>query len=455
VVDSINKDFPVLMAFYALYNMFLMILVVALAPCWIVWMLLVPKVRAGFFQKLGFLPQAFLQRVLQLPVENRIWLHAVSVGELNASKPLINRLIEKDYPMVLSTTTATGNALARQLYPDLPIFYFPFDFPWAVNKVLGALKPSVVVILETEIWPNLLYHASRYKVPVLMLNGRLSERSFKGYCRLKGFFQWVLGYYTCMIMQSVQDADRVKALGVDESKVLVAGNIKFDLPTYEDSSLYGELKVLFQFPVGAPVIVFASSHKGEDEIFIDIYNNLLLDFPDLRTVLAPRHPERVKSIITMLANHGTHFILRSQLTPESPNSAGKPVVVLDTIGELNAVFSLASVACMGGSFIPWGGHNPIEPINAGIPVVFGPSMENFREIAQRVLEAQAGFRASTPQEAQQLIRELLTRPEYYRQIVQNGEHLLADNRGVTHKLVSVIEDCLTKEGARTLQQTQT
>lgn len=432
------------MVYSLLYNVFLVVAAVVLSPLLAVWLLMVPKTRAGFWEKLGKRSPTFESRLAALPESNRIWLHAVSVGELNAARPLIRALKAKGYPLIISTTTATGNALAHKTYPELPIFYFPFDFPWVIEATLHRLNPAVLVILETEIWPNLLHRASQNRVPVLLVNGRLSSRSFTGYHRFKWFFGWVLTQYTALLMQSAADAQRIRQLGVDEAKVSAPGNLKFDLMPVDSTDQQAQLAALFQFPAKAPVLVFASTHKGEDEIFIRMFDALRLDFPDLRAVLAPRHPERVLQVVTMLNAHGAHFTQRSQLRPEAPNHPETPVILLDTIGELNAVFALATVACMGGTFVEWGGHNPLEPINAGIPVVFGPSMENFEDVAHRVLEAHAGFQVQSAHDAEQQIRELLTRPEYYTHIVRNGQRLMAENRGVTQTLVSHIEACLTQ-----------
>ncbi len=430
------------MLFYTLYNFILILAILLLSPLWLLWMVFVPKIRVGFGEKLGLLSSPFQEQLKQTPQQNRIWIHTVSVGELNAAKPLIQALLHKHYPVMLSTTTATGNELAHKTFPDLPILFFPFDLPWIIAKILKALQPSVIVILETEIWPNLLFQATQQKTPVLLFNGRLSKGSFAGYSRFKPFFKWVLNHFTKLMMQSHLDAKRMIELGVNESKVAVGGNLKFDLASPEETPLLAELKQLFQFPKNAPVIAFASTHKGEEELFIELFQALRLDFPDLKAILAPRHPERNKGVSAMLTGQGLHFLPRSQITQDFPCPKEANIILLDTIGELNTIFSLSTLACMGGTFVDWGGHNPLEPINASIPVVFGPSMENFKEITERVLEAHAGFQVQTLAEAEQVIRELLTRPEDYDHIVRNGQKLMTENRGVTETVVSCIQEVL-------------
>ncbi len=407
-------------------------------------MVFTPKIRAGFFEKLGGFSKSFLEKLASLPETPRIWIHAVSVGELNAAKPLINALIQQNYPIILSNTTATGHQLALKSYPELPIFYFPFDFPWVIQKTLTCLNPALIVILETEIWPNLMVMASQHKIPVLLLNGRLSSRSFNGYHKLRHFFAWVLNHCQMIAMQSDEDAQRMRQLGVSPERVMVGGNIKFDLPQSTNEALVDALKSLFLFPENAPVLIFASTHQGEEDLFLELYTRLQDRFPDLKMVIAPRHPERFKSVESLLMKRQLPYVNRSQLTPESPNSNQAPIVLLDSIGELNAAFSLGTIACMGGTFIEWGGHNPLEPINAGIPVVFGPSMFNFKAIAAKVLEAGAGFQASNTEDLQHRIESLLTQPETYQATVENGQRLMAQNRGITQQFLKLILSALSQ-----------
>ena len=324
----------------------------------------------------------------------------VSVGELNAARPLIEALLAKDYPLIVSTTTLTGYNLAHKNHPGLPVLYFPFDLPWIIQKALRQLQPALIVILETEIWPNLLFYASRQEIPVMMVNGRLSQRSFEGYRRFKWFFQRTLSQYHALLMQSSVDANRMTSLGVQPTQVSTVGNLKFDLPPATQTALQKELSQCFQFPPGVPVLVFASTHAKEEELFLEVFRSLQHDFPDLKAVFAPRHPERIKQVVMLLTNHNVNFALRSHLGEAHQAEPLPAIILLDTIGELASVFSLGTVACMGGSFIQWGGHNPLEAINAEIPVIFGPFMYNFKQVVERILEAHAGFKVDSPQEAE-------------------------------------------------------
>lgn len=428
---------------WILYNMAIFILALVLLPFWLIGLLLIPKWRAGFFQKLGFLPRACLEQIQTLPLQKRIWIHTVSVGELNAAKPLIQMLIDQGYGVILSATTQTGYTLAHQLFPKLAIFYFPFDLPWVIQQTLQRLNPQLILILETEIWPNLLMSTASKGVPVVLINGRLSQKSFQGYYRFRWFFGPVLEHFSALLMQSKTDANRMIQLGAPASNVVSIGNIKFDLPALNNIEEQRALKNLFQLQEADQVVVFASSHPGEEEIFLEMFLALTAKLPHLKAVLAPRHPERTASVAQLLSSQHVPFCLRSQLSNQHP--ATESLIVLDTIGELNTVFALSDIACMGGTFVPWGGHNPLEPINAGIPVIFGPSMENFSAIASIVLQSSAGIQVDTPQAAQNSLFQLLTSPQDYKQMVLQGKQLMQNNRGVTQRILHTLKPYLTND----------
>jgi 3-deoxy-D-manno-octulosonic-acid transferase len=431
---------------FLLYNLVLGIAVILLSPIWLLWLLLTPKIRAGFWQKLGLWPNSLTTQLQSSPSSSpRIWIHAVSVGELNAARSLIQQLEQEGYFIVISTTTKTGNELAKTIFSQLPVIYFPFDFLWSITKAIRLVRPDLIVLMETEIWPNFLGCASLLKIPVVMANGRLSEKSFRGYLRFKWFFSEILQNYTRLLMQSQADAERITALGAPNSQVRAIGNIKFDLPAYAANSTQEKLKQLFQFPEDAPVLIIASTHKGEDELFIEVIKSLQGDFPELRVILAPRHPERAQSVSSLLTQQGLAHQLRSQLNENTLNPHHNKIVVLDTIGELNASFGLGNIACMGGSFIPMGGHNPLEPINAGIPVVFGPHMHNFKDIAQKVLQAKAGIQVQSHQEATQAIRQLLLQQYDAKHLVEQGKKLMTENQGVTQIIAQEIQTLLSTE----------
>lgn len=433
------------MLLYLLYNLALFLLLVVLSPVWLILLINVPKTRAGFWEKLGWFSPEVNHKLQGTLLKNRVWVHAVSVGELNAARPLVEALLRQKYVVLLSTTTATGHELAQRLYPQLPVFYFPFDLPNVMAYVIHRVSPATILILETEIWPNLLFLAARRNIPVILANGRLTEKSFQRYIRFQWFFRWVLQHFSAILMQSAEDAERMRMLGAPRPKVHMTGNLKFDLPTLDKAALQNKLAQELRFPEGVPVVVFASTHKGEDELFLDMLDALKKDFPDIKAVLAPRHPERIPQLIALLTGRHAHFTLRSQL-PYTQLQAPSPLILLDTIGELMAVFTLGTVAVMGGSFVPWGGHNPLEPIHAGIPVIFGPHMHHFKDIANKILKAEAGFQVNAPGEVVPLIRQLLTDSVFYQQRVENGKQLMQANSGAVETILQHVRTYVTPPG---------
>lgn len=419
------------------YSLMLVLLAIILSPVWAAWLVLTPKVRAGFRQKLGFYPKHFTEKLKRSETGTRIWVHTVSVGEFNAARPLINALLEVGYPLLLTTTTRTGQTLARQTFPQLPVGYFPFDFGWAVKQAFQTFQPAMLIVFETEIWPNILWKSQKRGIPAVLVNGRLSEKSFGAYFRFRWFFRHVLPGFAKLLMQSQADAERMIRLGAPTERVVTVGNIKFDLPPLDSRTeeATATLSDCFGFPAEAPVVVFASTHQSEDEIFLDIFKALQSEIPDIKGILVPRHPERFDAVAALIAKSGLAFSRRSELAPERPMAETNSIILLDSIGELKAVFKLATVACMGGTFVPIGGHNPLEPIQAGIPVVFGPSMHNFKEISALARQAKAGFQAETPEEAAEHLKRLLTDPKLYCATVENGQTLLLENQGVLARIL--------------------
>lgn len=429
-----------------LYNLLLPIAVIITLPVIAVWLMLSRRARSGFRQKLGlYYPPELLAQLnaIDRPRRKVVWFHAVSVGEFNAIRPLITDL-KDEYAVVLSTTTRTGQNLARRTYPDLPIFYFPYDFRFCVHQALKTIRPDLMVLTETEIWPNFIdITTRRYNIPLILINGRISPNSFSGYQRIQTFITPVLQRITHFYMQSETYAERIIALGAPEERVTVAGNIKFDINPILDPMQKNILTHLFSFTPQDTVLTLASTHSGEDQPLIEVFQTLKKDFPELKLVIAPRHPERVPEIKTLLNARALPFALRSQLSEEHPNETS--VVVLDSIGELLTVFGLSSLAVMGGSFVDHGGQNPIEPLSQKIPVIFGPHMFNFQDIVRLILEHHAGFQVETPTDIVNLATELLTQPEIYSNVVENGQRLLEANRGAKMTLREAIESLLNEK----------
>lgn len=422
-----------------LYNLLLLLGVILLSPLWIGYVILSPKARSGFWQKVTLYPRAFLTHLhtLRQARGNPIWFHAVSVGEFNAIRPLLDRY-RNNVPIVLSTTTRTGQALAKQTYPDLPIFYFPYDVRPLVHRALKIIRPAILVLTETEIWPNMIDVAARhYQTPILMINGRISPHSFQGYRRIRPLTACLFSQMHHLYMQSQGDADRVRILGAPSDSITVAGNIKFDLSHAIDPIQKSILHNLLGFSAQDTVITFASTHSGEDLPLVETFLKLKKDFPELKLVLAPRHPERVGEIRTLLKAKMLPFSLRSTLSETNPNR--EAIVVLDTIGELQTVYGLSRLAVIGGSFRDVGGHNPLEALALKIPAVFGPHMFNFPDISRLIQEYQAGFQVDSYDTLADTLTELLTQPEMYSNVVENGQRLLATNRGAKEVLSCAID----------------
>ncbi len=364
-----------------------------------------------------------------------IWIHAVSVGEVNASIEVIRR-INKEYPrfsIFLSTITDTGQKVAREKAPaGTKIIYLPFDMAIILKRTLSKITPKLFIIMETELWPNLLRVMAEKGVPVLVLNGRISEKSVKGYRKISFFMKRVFSYVRFFGMQSETDADRLKKIGAESCKVAVLGNFKFDM------NMPAQIPV-WTSAIKGPVIVAGSTHPGEEEILLSAYRENLGKFPDLKLVLAPRHPERFKEVENLLSVYNIPFVKRSSLPSMRPDAGDveKGVILLDTIGELSAVYGIADIAIVGKSFTGFGGQNPFEPAYWGKPVICGPHMENFPFIREFYAEG-AAFEVESNTLAKK-IRELLISPEKAKAAGEKAKALYTKNSGAVEKAVRIVQ----------------
>jgi 3-deoxy-D-manno-octulosonic-acid transferase len=426
-----------------LYNLALLAGVIFLFPVWLGYLLLVQKARVSFWEKLGWWSPDLKQKLQKPKGKQRIWFHAVSVGEFNAIKSVIPELLP-EYDIVVSTTTQTGYKLAVKTFPQLPIFYFPYDFPLALCRVFKRVKPDLVIVTETELWPNFIHTASsKFKKPIFLINGRLSQRSSKGYHWVQWLIRPTLNQFTHLYMQSQADADRIQELGnLSPEQFTVVGNLKFDLTPTIDSAKRTTLANLLNIQPDDTVLTFASTHSGEEGLLLEIFLQLKKDFPELKLILAPRHPERLQEIRALLNSKALGYSIRSQLNEHQPNQ--QDIVVLDSIGELLKVYSFSKIAVMGGSFVEKGGQNPLEPMSQRVPVIFGPHMENFAEICRLTLENKAGFQVSNQAELTLSITQLLTQPEIYDSIAENGQRLLENNRGAKILIQQAIHEQLQR-----------
>lgn len=392
---------------------------------------------AGFGERFGFIAPEGIARVA---AKGPIWVHAVSVGETMAVKPLLRELKRRfpERPLVLSSTTETGRSVAVTIPEADLVVYFPFDFSYAVSRALRLVAPSLVIVVETEIWPNFLRHARRKGVPAVMVNGRISDRSFPRYLRLSRFFAPILDNLSALCMQSEEDARRIVAIGAPAERVHVTRNLKYDLPVKAlTPPERQELLRSYRLPAGALIITAGSTHAGEEEAVAEIYTSLVSECPGLFLVLVPRHPERAAEVGTLLEGKGIPFVRRSALEKAQEQAAGG-VLLVDTIGELMKLYALSDLVFVGGSLIPVGGHNLLEPASVGAPVLFGPHMHNFREITALVLGAGAGEQVSDRAGLESALRRLLADEPARRSMGENGIRLMADQGGAALRHLEII-----------------
>lgn len=415
------------------------------------WWVFSPKNRASLPQKLGFYRPQVLKALAQVDRSRPVvWAHAVSVGEFNALRPLLTQLLaENRVSLVVSTTTATGQALARGALPaQVPVFYAPLDVWFLVAQTLGLVRPALLLIVETELWPALITTARRFGSQIVLFNGRLSDNSYQNYLKAKAFLlKPLLQSFNALWMQSEQDAERVLALGAPVNLVETLGNVKLQGPVLPSASQQLAFNETLTQQTGwrlaaketdddkALILTAASTHAGEEALIIEGYQQLRQQFPHLKLILAPRHPERAEEVAALLSEAGLGFVKRSQPQPLLPEVN---VFLLDTIGELLFAFGLSKMALVGGSWVPTGGHNILEPIALGVPTVFGPYMSNFREVAHLVLQAEAGLQTKTAQadELQRLLADLLEFSPQQQALRENGLALIAKNQGVSQKTVA-------------------
>jgi len=363
---------------------FALLLVLLLGwPYWLLQMATKGKYREGLSERLGWVPS----RLREGDTRRTIWVHAVSVGEVLVASRLVKELSASapQYRVLLSTTTRTGQRLARERTGPSHTFYFPLDFSWIVRRYLRALDPVLLVLVETEFWPNLLTECRRAAIPVAVVNGRVSDRSLPRYQQLRFFWAPILAGVSVVLAQSEEDVKRLKAIGAPAGRVSFGGNLKFDVSSAEPSAI----TTMLRENLSGRVLVCGSTLEGEEEILLDAFRQVLKAVPDCVMILAPRHPERFGRVAQLLRSRNEQSVRRSNWMKRPAKIKAGTVVLLDSIGELASVYAVASVAFVGGSLIPAGGHNPLEPAQFAIPVVMGTHYANFRAIIDTLVNAEA------------------------------------------------------------------
>jgi len=431
---------------HLLYNLILGVAVVAGAPLWIPWVLSSAKRRKNFPERLGLRGFPGTSPPDGLPT---VWIHAVSVGETVASAPLVHRLRESapGARLLLSNVTITGRGTAERTLAEATAarFYFPFDLPGLCGRFLDRVRPDVVAVVETEIWPNFLAACAQRGIPVVIVNGRLSERSFRGYARLRWFFRPVLLTLRAISAQTREDADRFVALGADPAVVTVGGNLKFDVspPAAAKTSIASLLER--GKGTGSRWWVAGSTHEGEEQAVLLAFRAGKSRDPGLKLLLAPRHPERFAEVEALIRQEGFAPARRTRIL-EGPEPLEGDVLLLDTVGELSGAYAAADLAFVGGSLVPKGGHNVLEPAWFGVPTVVGPHMENFREIADAFLGAGALLQVEGGPELSALVCRFAESPSAFDEVGRKGRELLAACRGASERNASVVLAAMGRSG---------
>jgi 3-deoxy-D-manno-octulosonic-acid transferase len=421
------------------YNLALLAVLVVGAPWWLWRVATTQKYREGLPERLGWV--RLLKEQAGRPL---IWVHAVSVGEVLAVSRLVKTLDAAlpEYFVAVSTTTRTGQALARERFGANRVFYCPLDLPWAVRAHLNALKPQMLILAETEFWPNLLSGCVRRGIPVAVVNARISDRSWPRYRRLRRLWRPFLRRLSRVLAQSETDAERLKAIGCLPDRVTVAGNLKFDVRAAWEAEATVQMKAL---AADLRLVVAGSTLEGEEAALLEAWPRLLEDDPQLAMVLAPRHPERFNAVAALLDQSGFRWARRSDWRARPVGAArllaAGEIVLLDTIGELASVYSLAAVAFVGGSLIPAGGHNPLEPAQFGVPIAMGPHYANFRSITDD-LRARDAVRIAAKEELAGALIELLRDRSAAEAMGERARQVFDQQAGATGHCVEALRELL-------------
>jgi 3-deoxy-D-manno-octulosonic-acid transferase len=440
---------------YFVYSFLMAVAAAALSPIWIWKGLRQGKYLSNLGERLG---RSF-PGLSKLPAERpgAIWIHAVSVGEVLSGVALAQKLktAYPQRPLIVSTATQTGQALARdRMKVADAVIYFPFDWAFCVRRALDSVKPALVIVLETEIWPNFLREADRRKVPVIFVSGRISDKSFARYQKffawagfyLRPFLRSALGHARAFLMQSARDAERVKELGAPAERVAVSGNLKYDQAVPDATPMSEWLASEVERGGRRPLIVAGSVVSSEEPLALIAFGVVQGEFPNALLVLAPRKPECFQQAADFIQESRRKFVRRSELKIGGNGASAGPtaistdvtVLLLDSIGELASLYRLADGAFVGGSLVESGGHNILEPAAFGKIPVFGPSMENFAEMASRFVSAKAAVQVESPEDAGVAWIELLRDPERARGMSETAKKLVDESRGATARAMEEI-----------------
>lgn len=417
---------------YILYSLLLGAVLLLTLPYWMIQSLLHGKYRAGLGERFGRIPSRLRSTNSS---ENCIWIHAVSVGEVLAITRLVEELRVRfpEWRIVASTTTLTGQTLARSKFGEENVFYFPLDFGFALKPYLRLLRPKLVVVAETEFWPNFLRLAKAAGARVAVANARISDRSFPGYKRFRSSLVRILSNIDMFLAQTEEDKARLIEIGAPSGRVQVSGNLKFDVAAPKEQAIVGKLTAAI--PSGTQVVVCGSTVDGEETILIDAWKQILWDHKTALLILAPRHPERFGEVAELLRTKGVSFWRRSGWADERVSGG---VFLLDSIGELASVYRLANVAFVGGSLVRRGGHNILEPAQFAKPILVGPYTDNFRDIV-RTFQKAGAIQVVQPGAVAEAFRAMLDSETEQRTLGQRALKVFSEHPGATERTVKALE----------------
>jgi 3-deoxy-D-manno-octulosonic-acid transferase len=415
---------------YLLYSALLAAGLLVTLPYWLWQMSRHGKYHAGLSQRMGRVPE----RLASQPDRPVVWIHAVSVGEVLAVSGLVSELRRRyaQHRVVVSTTTDTGQKLAGQHFGEENVFYFPMDFGFAIRPYLRVLQPELIVIAETEFWPNFLRLAKASGARIAVVNARISDRSFPRYRRWRFLLSRVLRAVDLFTAQTDEDARRLREIGAPPERVHVSGNLKFDVPPPPMPPVIDKLRAALG--VAGPVMVCGSTMEGEERILLNAFEKLLASYPRAVMMLAPRHPQRFAEVARLLESRGTHFAKRSSW---NGGALSGHVLLVDTIGELAGLYSLADIAFVGGSLVPRGGHNIIEPAQHGVAIVVGNHTENFRDIVG-LFQSRDAVRVVSAAELSPVLMELISNPDVRAVLGRRGAETLRSQTGATERTVDAL-----------------
>ncbi len=393
--------------------------------------------RQRWRERLGFFKQTYPAGV--------IWFHAVSVGEAEAAFPLIRRLKKQqpNTPVLVTTTTPTGSARVQAVLADSVCHvYFPYDIPVIINRFFQTFKPCMLVVLEKEIWPNLFRQCGKNQIPLLIVNARLSARSARSYRLIPSLVKPALAQVDRILAQTEEDRAHFVEIGADPEKVEVSGNLKFDIEI-PDTVIEQGRQLKQEWFSSRFVWIIASTHAGEETLFFEQYHALKKSIPELLLLIVPRHPERFDSVWRLAGQYALKTVKRSE---KQLINADVDVYLADTMGELKMLYAAADVAFVGGSMVNVGGHNILEPLAIGVPVMFGPNMVNFKQISQNVLQQRAAVQCLSAAEAAEQLLKLYRQPEERQRMIEQGYRFIRQNQGALAKTFAVLQRYGTEKG---------